>query len=73
MRDWLLAQPAAEEFIARLSSLLELVAACDEDVRVGIGCSGGRHRSRIVAEEVRARLEYAGVATRVMHREQVAA
>ena len=30
MRDWLLAQPAAEEFIARLSSLLELVAACDD-------------------------------------------
>ena len=73
MRDWLMAQPAAEEFVARLASLLELVAACDEDVRVGIGCSAGRHRSRIVAEEVRARLEEAGVTTRVVHREQVAA
>src|SRR5436190_15796974 len=56
MRGWLLEQPAAQEFVVRLASLLELVAACDEDVRVGVGCSAGRHRSRIVAEELHDRL-----------------
>jgi UPF0042 nucleotide-binding protein len=73
MREFVLAQPAAEEFVARLAALLQLVAACDDDVRVGIGCSAGRHRSRVVAEELRRRLDASGVSVRVVHREEVAA
>jgi UPF0042 nucleotide-binding protein len=73
MREFVLAQPAAEEFVARLASLLHLVASCDDDVRVGVGCSAGRHRSRVIAEELRRRLDASGVDVRVVHREEVAA
>ena len=73
MREFVLAQPAAEEFIERLASLLQLVAQCDDDVRVGVGCSAGRHRSRVVAEELRRRLDAAGVDVRLVHRDGVAA
>jgi UPF0042 nucleotide-binding protein len=73
MRAFLLAQPAAEELIERIVALLELVAAFDDDVRLGVGCSGGRHRSRIVSAEIAGRLEARGISTRIVHREEVAA
>jgi UPF0042 nucleotide-binding protein len=73
MRAFVLAQPAAEEFISRLVELIALVAQCDDDIRVGIGCSAGRHRSRVVARELSERLEARGIGVSVVHREQVAA
>jgi len=34
---------------------------------LGFGCTGGRHRSPVVAEELRARLAKAGYQTSVRH------
>ncbi len=38
-------------------------------VTIGIGCTGGRHRSVVVADELRRRLRKAGLKVRVTHRD----
>lgn len=48
-----------------------MLTTCDDDLRIGIGCSSGRHRSRILAEELKRRLESEGAAVRLIHREEV--
>ena len=71
MREFVLRQPECAAFLEALTALLRVLATCDDDLRVGIGCSSGRHRSRIVAEELKRRLEAEGAAVRLIHREEV--
>jgi UPF0042 nucleotide-binding protein len=71
MREFVLEQESCALFLERLVPLLEALLSFDDDLRVGIGCSSGRHRSRIIADELRARLERLGVDVRLVHREEV--
>lgn len=72
VRDWVLAQPAAIEFLRQFQSLLKtLLPMYDREGRsylsLGFGCTGGRHRSPVLAEELRARLAQAGYQASVRH------
>jgi UPF0042 nucleotide-binding protein len=71
MRSFVLEQGCVQTFLERLTPLLETLVECDDDVRVGLGCNSGRHRSIIVAEELEKRLSADGFDVRVIHREEV--
>jgi UPF0042 nucleotide-binding protein len=71
MREFVLSQPLARSFLDSVTPIVRLLLECDNDVRVGLGCSSGRHRSVIVAEELRRRLESPELTVRLIHREEV--
>ncbi|MEP7003223.1 MAG: RNase adapter RapZ [Chloroflexota bacterium] len=61
VRDFVLGHPATKTFLDRLMPLLEFALpryAEEKKARLGIafGCTGGRHRSVVIAEEVARRL-----------------
>ena len=75
VRSFVLAQPGAPEYLDLIDRLLEfsIPAFADEGksrLTVAIGCTGGRHRSIVFAEELARRLREAGHApVEVFHRE----
>jgi len=75
VRDYVLSQEGAEEFIDRYLELLGLVGAGyrREGKRYltdSIGCTGGKHRSVAISEEIARRLEGSeGVTVSVAHRD----
>jgi UPF0042 nucleotide-binding protein len=72
--DFVLSQPGAAEF---LDGVLALMAPVVDGyvhegrryVTLAVGCTGGKHRSVAVAEQLAARLESARVATFIVHRD----
>jgi len=59
--QWVLERPATQEFLQRLESMLQFLipqyrAEGKSYLTVGIGCTGGRHRSVALAEELGRRL-----------------
>ena len=72
--DYVLGQPGAEEFVQRW---VELVAGVSDGylrqgkrfAQVAVGCTGGKHRSVTVTEEVVRRLEGQGIEARAYHRD----
>ncbi|MGI8531498.1 MAG: RNase adapter RapZ [Geodermatophilaceae bacterium] len=74
VRDYVLSQEGAPEFLARYHELLQLVGAGYQRegkryLTVAIGCTGGKHRSVVLAEALTARLAGDGVQTAVFHRD----
>lgn len=74
VKDFVLGQTLSVEFLSRIDSLLELIlpAYVNEGrsyLTIGIGCTGGRHRSVAMVEEVAARLSSRGFHPRVTHRD----
>ncbi len=72
--EYVMAQPATGEFLAELGRLLELTLPGYEDegkayLSIGIGCTGGRHRSVVIAEQIANRLRGHGCRTAVHHRD----
>ena len=72
--DYVLSSDAAVEFVDRVDELLAFLVPhyVDEGkayLRVGIGCTGGRHRSVAIAEELGRRLREAGNDVTVRHRD----
>jgi UPF0042 nucleotide-binding protein len=74
VRDYVLAQDGAGEFVDRAGALVQLVF--DGYQREGkhyallaVGCTGGKHRSVAMAEQLGARLAAAGVDVSVVHRD----
>lgn len=66
--------PQTTEFIERISSLLlylipHYVSEGKSYLTIAFGCTGGRHRSVMIAEEIHRRLGKAGYAVRVSHRD----
>lgn len=74
VRDFVLGQALSIDFLTRVESLLELIlpAYVHEGrsyLTIGIGCTGGRHRSVAMVEEVATRLLSRGFHPRVSHRD----
>ena len=72
--EYVLSQPGAADFLERYEGLLELVSEGylregKRFVTVGIGCTGGKHRSVAMSEALSARLSAKGVETLVVHRD----
>jgi RNase adapter protein RapZ len=78
VRDYVLETAVAASFIDHLDALLsDVLPAYQAEGRsyltVAIGCTGGRHRSVAVAEELARRFRERGVAVRTSHRDVSAA
>ena len=74
VRDFVMAQDATHDFLDRVDDLMGslLPAFCDEGkayLTVALGCTGGRHRSVVLAEELARRLRGRGSAPFVIHRD----
>jgi UPF0042 nucleotide-binding protein len=73
VRDYVLALPGAQAVIAHYTAALEAIldAYAKEShprLAVAVGCTGGKHRSVAIAEELAARLEARG-RVRTTHRD----
>lgn len=74
VKEFVLGQSLSVDFLARVDALLELVlpAYVQEGrsyLTIGIGCTGGRHRSVAMVEELGSRLLAHGFHPRVTHRD----
>jgi UPF0042 nucleotide-binding protein len=74
VRDYVLGQPACGEFLDRLEALLKTVYAGFLEERkhylnLAVGCTGGKHRSVVMAEAIGERMTKRGVETFVVHRD----
>ena len=74
VREFVLEQDLSSEFLDRIDGLISLILpAYMQEGRsyftIGIGCTGGRHRSVAMVEEVAKRLSIAGYHPRVTHRD----
>lgn len=72
--NYLKDQPEVEETLSRFSDLLHYLLPLYQRegksyLTVGIGCTGGRHRSVMVANELTRRLRRAGFDARAVHRD----
>ena len=66
--------PQTEEFIQRISELLvyllpHYIHEGKSYLTIGFGCTGGQHRSVMIAEDVAKRLKKAGYRVKVAHRD----
>jgi UPF0042 nucleotide-binding protein len=74
VRDFVLGRPETTEFLDKLEDLLAtLIPAYHREgksyLTIALGCTGGRHRSVALAEELGRRLEARSVPTTVFHRD----
>lgn len=75
VRDFVLAQPGAREYLEKIEDLVDFTIPAFEAegksrLTIGIGCTGGRHRSVVAAEELARRLKERGRGPlEVFHRE----
>jgi UPF0042 nucleotide-binding protein len=74
VREYVLAQPGAADFLDRYEGVLELLM--DGYRREGkryallaVGCTGGKHRSVAMSEQLVARLEARGIDVSLVHRD----
>ncbi len=74
VREYVLSQPDTTEFLDRLDNLLELLLPGYRKegkayLSIAVGCTGGRHRSVVLAEEVAKRVDARGFRPTVHHRD----
>ena len=74
VRDYVMAQPGAAEFLDRYTELVRLVAEGYQRegkryATIAVGCTGGKHRSVAIAEELADRLATDEIDTAVVHRD----
>jgi UPF0042 nucleotide-binding protein len=74
VREFVLGRPESAEFLEKLEDLLTmLIPAYSREgksyLTVAMGCTGGRHRSVALAEDLARRLAARGLATTVFHRD----
>ena len=72
--DYVLRSEGAKEFVDRIDELLEFLIPRFQSegksyLSIGIGCTGGHHRSVAIAEELAGRLSAHGVNASVRHRD----
>ena len=74
VRDYVLGQPETVDFLRRVDDLLTMLVPAfvregKSYLTVAMGCTGGRHRSVVLAEALAERLAFHGVSTSVFHRD----
>jgi UPF0042 nucleotide-binding protein len=74
VRDYVLSRPGAAEFLDSYLSALRVVLAGYERegkrfVTLAVGCTGGKHRSVAVSEQIASQLSSKGPAVQVVHRD----
>ncbi len=74
VRDFLLGKEESREFVGRTSALLQWVTATArsrgrEAMHIAVGCTGGRHRSVVIAVELADALAADGVVVTLRHRD----
>jgi UPF0042 nucleotide-binding protein len=74
VRKFVLGQPATQEFMRRVTDLLDylLPQYLEEGkshLTLAIGCTGGKHRSVVLADELSSYLNTKGYAVSVRHRD----
>lgn len=74
VRDYVLGQPAAKDFLTKIDDLLGMLlpAYVEEGksyLTIAVGCTGGRHRSVAIAEEIQQRIENRGFIANIAHRD----
>ena len=74
VRDYVLRSPETREFLVRLSDFLgyllpRFVAEGKSYLTIAVGCTGGRHRSVVLAEELGGFLRKARYDIKVLHRD----
>ena len=74
VRDFVLAAPEAQRFVQQAEEMLrELLPAFRREgkayLTIGIGCTGGHHRSVAISEELARRFRADGVAISLFHRD----
>jgi RNase adapter protein RapZ len=74
VRDYVLGQPAADDFLRAYIEAVRVTLAGYEGVgkhflMVAIGCTGGKHRSVVVAEQIAAKLAESWPRVQVSHRD----
>ncbi len=74
VRRYVLSQPESKEFLAKTEDLFKfLVPAYVKEgksyLTIAVGCTGGRHRSVVLAEEIAAFLRKLGYSPSVIHRD----
>ena len=74
VRGFVLESEGTQEYLAKLDELLDLVlpayvAEGKSYLKIGIGCTGGRHRSVVLAQELARHIEERGFAPLVNHRD----
>jgi RNase adapter protein RapZ len=74
VRQYVLRQDVTDDFLRELSGLLQLLLPAyvregKSYLTIAFGCTGGRHRSVAIAEQVAARLTERGFQPKVVHRD----
>ncbi|HEX8769869.1 MAG TPA: RNase adapter RapZ [Acidimicrobiales bacterium] len=74
VRDYVAAQPETGEFLTRLDDLFGMLLPAflkegKSYLSIGIGCTGGTHRSVVIAEELGNMLRERGFAPTIQHRD----
>lgn len=74
VRDYVLGQPGALEFLDRYAEILALqrpgyLHEGKRSLTLAVGCTGGKHRSVVMAEQLAERLSAAGAEVKVVHRD----
>ena len=74
VREYVLHQSLTNEFLQHIDDLLSMLLPAYQlegksYLSIGIGCTGGRHRSVVIASELAQLLEAHGVSPRVHHRD----
>jgi RNase adapter protein RapZ len=74
VRDYVLSQEGAAEFVEEWTALLRryergYLSEGKHFATIAVGCTGGKHRSVVVAEQLAERLQLDGVDVRVVHRD----
>jgi UPF0042 nucleotide-binding protein len=74
VRAYVLGQPETDAFLGQLDELLGLLLPAfvkegKSYLSIAVGCTGGRHRSVVIAEELAKRMAVRGFTPRVSHRD----
>jgi UPF0042 nucleotide-binding protein len=74
VRDFVMDQPLAKEYLAQIDATLDVAVRHYGEVGknygvIAMGCTGGRHRSVCLAEELAGRLRRKGLTATVQHRD----
>jgi RNase adapter protein RapZ len=74
VRDYVLAQQGALSFLDEYASILETIGAgyrreSKRYLTLAVGCTGGKHRSVVMSEQLAERLRATGVRATVVHRD----